>query len=83
MFVDLTPNDAKWDKKFLTANYATSVTNEVLASTWKRLDVESGQTIINSYAKTNLVPLQPPIKGRIFRIFSRGIYANWERKEGK
>lgn len=83
MFVDLTPNEAKWDKKFLTANYAASVTDEVLASMRKRLDVESGQTIINSYARTNLVPLKPPIKGRIFQIFSRGIYANWERKEGK
>ena len=53
---------SKWDQKLLTTRYTPSMMNQVLVATWKRLKVDSGHVIINSYEKTNLVPLKPPSK---------------------
>ena len=51
---------AKWDEKFLTTKYTPPMMNHVLKSMWSRLSVESGETIVKSFRKTNLVPLRPP-----------------------
>lgn len=51
---------AEWDEKFINVRYTPEHLDSILTKAWNMIKRDSTGTIIDSFAKTRLLPLKPP-----------------------